>query len=437
MAKMTPTTQAICLLAAAICCSLPFAVSFTINPSVDFFLRFSTRPFEAQTRPKSVTHWAMTEDAILETAADLLRDYPNPSTEPSSTQQINQLLSLESRLNTHKLLSAYYCSGGDPEGMCSLPAYRIRRLVFAHESVIEAVRDANDDVDYDGVLGRTAAAHFDAEQFEDGQMRLNALRSLAAESIRNTRYPQARMYVGQLFHTLQDFYSHSNWIERGETEPYSVLGQPGVEIPPEMIAPPDLRTCNDCSRAEETPPNDLGFETATYFYNCNSSINVIDSVNRNYLTSGYSDGGVDMSGVKILKPEGKCSHGGAFDTTSDSPATGGINKDSEAFGVSPHAVLHTQAAAVATRASAQILKDIRSDVDDDTKFAAFLNLEIPDSVPSSEVTGITYVVDVTEGLELLRPEILASLAGVKEQLRDFEQSPAVQYILVPFGGAGK
>ena len=433
MAKLTQATRAIGLLA-VVCCSLrlPLAVAFIINPPIDFFTRFSTRRSEIVTQPQSGTHWDMTEDAILETAAALLRDYPNPNTEPSSTQQINQLLSMESGLTTFELLRAYYCSGGDPEGRCTLPAYRIRRLVFAHESVIEDIRDANDDADIDGVMGRTSAVHFDAEQFEDGQKLLSSLRSLATESIKNTRYPQARMYVGQLFHTLQDFYSHSNWIERGETEPYSILGRPGVPIPPEMIAPPDSNTCNNCSRAEEIP-SVTGIATAVYFYNCNSSTNIIDTVNRNYLTSGYSDGGLDMSGVEILKPEGKCSHGGPFDTTSDSPATGGINKDSAAPAISPHADLHAQAAAVATSASVQILQDIRNDVDDDTKFAAFLNLEIPDSVPISAVTGITYVVDTTEGI----PEIEASLAGVKEQLGDYERSPTVQFILVTFGGAGK
>ncbi len=29
---------------------------------------------------------------------------------------------------------------------------------------------------------------------------------------------QARQLLGQLLHTLQDFYSHSNWIELGKTE---------------------------------------------------------------------------------------------------------------------------------------------------------------------------------------------------------------------------
>ena len=426
------------VLATAWCCRVHLAAAFTPFPALEFFLRLNSRPSDIFTRPPSVTHWDMTGDAILETTANLLREYPNPNIGSSSTEQLDQLLSMESGLTTVGLLRAYYCNEGDPEGRCSLPAYRIRRLISAYEAVIEDIRDANSDTDVDGLVGRTAAAHFDAEQFEDGQKLLSSLRSLVTESITNTRYPQARMYVGQLFHTLQDFYSHSNWIERGETEPYSILGQPGVRIPPEMIAPPDSKTCNNCSRAEEISPVPIqGITTAMYFYNCDSSTNIIDTVNRNYLTSGYSDGGLDMSGVEILKPEGKCSHGGAFDTTSDSPATGGINKDSAAFSISPHADLHAQAAVVATSASVQILQDIRNDVDDDTKFAAFLNLEIPDSVPISAVTGITYVVDTTEGMESILPEIEASLAGVKEQLGDYEQSPTVQFILVTFGGAGK
>ena len=439
IAKMT---KAVGLgLLAAVCCSLHFAAAFSISPQVDFFIRFVTRQSEIFSRPPSVTHWDMTEEALLKAAADLLRDYANPNIESSSTQQIDQLLSsmMGSRLATLGLLEAYYCSGGDSERSCSLPNYRINRLVFLQESVIRDVREANEDVDYGATLmSRTAAAHFDAEQFEDGQKMLIALRNLVVESIKNTRYPQARVYMGHLFHTLQDFYSHSNWIERGETEPYPMLGQPGMEIPPEMIASPDLQTCNDCSRTDAVPPVE-GQTTAAYFYDCSSSTNIIDSVNRNYLISGYSDGGLDMSGEEILKPNGKCSHGGVFDTTSDSPATGGINKDSEAFSISPHADLHAQAAAVATTASVRILQDIRSDVDDDAKFAGFLNLEleIPNLAPISAITGITYVVDRTEGVEVILPQIQASLAGIKEQLREFGQSPAVQFILVSFDNTGK
>ncbi len=35
---------------------------------------------------------------------------------------------------------------------------------------------------------------------------------------------QARQLLGQLLHTLQDFYSHSNWIELGKKEINERLG---------------------------------------------------------------------------------------------------------------------------------------------------------------------------------------------------------------------
>jgi len=35
----------------------------------------------------------------------------------------------------------------------------------------------------------------------------------------------ARQLLGKLFHTLQDFYSHSNWIEMGKTDINTHIGK--------------------------------------------------------------------------------------------------------------------------------------------------------------------------------------------------------------------
>lgn len=40
----------------------------------------------------------------------------------------------------------------------------------------------------------------------------------------NQELTHARELLGQLFHTLQDFYSHSNWIEMGKTDVNTLIG---------------------------------------------------------------------------------------------------------------------------------------------------------------------------------------------------------------------
>ena len=55
----------------------------------------------------------------------------------------------------------------------------------------------------------------------------------------------------------------------------------------------------------------------------------------------------DSKQLQIVKPDGKCSHGGAIGESQDLPATGGINKDSTHDKLSPHYYLHVQAATTA------------------------------------------------------------------------------------------
>ena len=79
-------------------------------------------------------------------------------------------------------------------------------------------------------------------------------------------------------------------------------------------------------------------------------------------------------------------------------ATGGINKDSLDSSWSPHHYYHQEAAAIATQASIDMLLNIRLQVEDDTKFAAFLNLglEVSAMQPSADAaeveTLISYVI---------------------------------------------
>ena len=120
-----------------------------------------------------------------------------------------------------------------------------------------------------------APAHFDAEQFESGQNCLIALRRSVVSSIQAGDYDTARKDMGRIFHTLQDFYSHSNWIENDNQAPNPVLGQPNKRI--ENVASPTQQTCTDCPSKTFIGRN---------FYECNN--NIIESLKDNgILTSGY------------------------------------------------------------------------------------------------------------------------------------------------------
>ena len=171
----------------------------------------------------------------------------------------------------------------------------------------------------------------------------------------------ARRNSGRMFHTLQDFYSHSNWIENKNSAPNPVLGQLGQKI--ENVASSTQQTCTNCE--------------GIIFYDCHD--NIMESIkDTGTLTSGYVGGTKDESGNEIKKPRdvGKCSHGGLrmTDPSQNKPARGGINKDSPYQMISPHYYLHFEAATVAQQATIDMLRNLRGDVKNDQKFGEYLGV---------------------------------------------------------------
>lgn len=285
----------------------------------------------------AITHEDMTRSAILDVAAEVLRDNPNPSDSQGSSQRLS-ILSTD--FDEKGLITAYY-------------GYHDHTRIGAFEDAVEAIEKGNSNTD-SGEEKKLAAAHFDSEEFESGQNRLINLRHSIISSIMTGNVVKAREDTGRFLHALQDFYSHSNWIENGNRAPNPALGQPNQRIG--NVASPTQQTCVDCVK------KGLIFK----YYECND--NIVQSLKKQgTLTSGYVKG-------QIPKPYGKCSHGGVGDSTRNTFARGGINKDGPYYKTSPHHYLYDEAVAVAQQASVDMFRAIRRDVNNDQLFGAYLGV---------------------------------------------------------------
>ncbi|XP_053478034.1 von Willebrand factor A domain-containing protein 7-like [Ictalurus furcatus] len=228
--------------------------------------------------------------------------------------------------------------------------------------------------------------HFDNELFLSGRQIITNGLSAVKYNVKQQSYQAARAELGKILHTLQDFYSHSNWIEMGKSEPYSNLIKPDTPI--NNIA--DSETCKPC--------------------NSNGCVgNILEPViAQQKLTSGY---------FGFSKPKGKCSHGGLFDVSSW--GQGGINKDARD---SDHGYLHEIAASVATAATKELLQDIRATVGD-SEFLRLMGL--------SQTSVLCFVIDTTGSMS----DDIAEVRRVTSAIIDSKTGTAAQpseYILVPF-----
>ena len=268
----------------------------------------------------------------------------------------------------------------------------------------------------------------------EGQARLVEFREIVAMEITRRNYASARRFMGRLLHTLQDFYSHSNWIEiadsRGTSNPSPnlALGESGMSVG--NTAGPTRQTCTNCRRSGTVAIAKLfgllPFIGSDALYDCRDNVESTVLAG-GVLTTGYADGGRDSRNRRIGKPDGKCSHGGIIDGTQDSSATGGINKDSTHAELASHYFLHQRAATIAQEHSRVMFSRIRDDVNDDELFGGFLGVELE----VNRVVSLAMVVDTTITQEA-NEEIAALVSqigmDVQQYISTFENDLQVQYI---------
>jgi subtilisin-like proprotein convertase family protein len=278
--------------------------------------------------------------------------------------------------------------------------FSITKLTNSMKKAIEQIADSDAAVDALPQEGGTqfdkSASHFDGENFQGSQERLTNYMLTVITALHEQDAKKARYALGQALHTLQDFYSHSNWIELGNRAPYAALGVPGVALyqPPQFT-----RTCTDCVR------NDCP--------DCPNNLTTVE------LTTGYY-GGDDRA-----KPhEFKCSHGGRFDSSAKGAYGNGINKDTVTCPLSPHNDLHATAASVAKEATKGYIREIKNRI-------TFKQLKLLLGVGGTLAFAIDTTGSMTDeiaGVKLQAMQIVDSRLGT-------ELEPA-NYVLMPFNDPG-
>uniref|UniRef100_A0A668S8L1 von Willebrand factor A domain containing 11 n=1 Tax=Oreochromis aureus TaxID=47969 RepID=A0A668S8L1_OREAU len=258
-------------------------------------------------------------------------------------------------------------------------------------SALQEIYTQNGLVDRDFV--NSAPHHFNSEAFLEGRSLITQGMVTIKASINNENFQAARTTLGRVLHTLQDFYSHSNWVELGYTKPYINLINPG--LPLDNLADVNTPTCSDC--ASGTCPNQL----------------LPNILKDKKLTSGY------MGVFSSFKPKGKCSHGGAADLTSKINPRGGINKDERR---QDNLAFYNAAVKAATDASLELLQDLRLAVGDDD----FLRMM---GIARSSV--LCFVIDTTGSMSDDIEEARSVVYQIIDKYKGTQDEPS-EYILVPF-----
>ncbi|XP_030643651.1 von Willebrand factor A domain-containing protein 7-like [Chanos chanos] len=236
--------------------------------------------------------------------------------------------------------------------------------------------------------------HFDSESFLRGRDVITSAVDAVKANIKLQNFQTARERLGEAMHTLQDFYSHSNWIELGYQSPYTNLIKP--DLPIENIADKGTPTCRSC-------------------VDDNCTGNILESIiTERKLTSGYT------SSSGLFKPPGKCSHGGLIDLTSFQEPKGGINKD----GVdSEHGHLHFQAANMAIEATKELLEDVWASAGNDD-FLRLMGI-------SQTFNVLSVVIDISRSMADNIAEVKRVISLIIDGKKGTADEPS-EYILVTF-----
>ncbi|XP_049597943.1 von Willebrand factor A domain-containing protein 7 [Syngnathus scovelli] len=280
-----------------------------------------------------------------------------------------------------------------PTGVAA--ACRAGNSIRSYEQAIRSITLRNIRVDLEEALN--ASFHFDDETFVSGRNIITTGLQTVKANNKEENFEAARENLGATLHTLQDFYSHSNWVEIGMSFPNSNLLRSDTSIG--NLADESRPTCRSCDGDD-----------------CRNNI-LEDIISEQVLTSGY----FGLIPLIDTKPSGKCSHGGALDVTSRIEPTGGINKDTTN---SEHGFLHSEAARLATSATSEILEDVRRAAGDEP----FLQML---GVSRGSGKALCLVIDTTQSMSDDIAAVRTATSTFIDSQVETDNQP-LSYILVPF-----
>lgn len=287
-------------------------------------------------------------------------------------------------------------------------AYGIQKPSRTVSLAIERVVEGNAFVDEDQKKG---FLHFDGERFNEGQQQIQTMKEWLISSLRVDRIDEARFNLGRALHTLQDFYSHSTWVDQGNTGPHPLVGR---YMP---LPDPAFRTESTCGVCK-TPDCTwcVGDSCNTCMAQCNDCAGILTTTK---LTSGYYGGENEVPEAST-----KCWHGGALDK--GAPRGGGkiagfgINKDSEVCDLSPRYFNHKSAATAAVAGTKQFVLDLKGELTD-IEFRQLMGIG-----PS-----LAIAMDTSGSME----KVMSDVAKASEELlnkRRATRSEPTRLIFVPF-----
>ncbi|RNA31923.1 von Willebrand factor A domain-containing 7-like [Brachionus plicatilis] len=245
-------------------------------------------------------------------------------------------------------------------------------------------------VDFDSDTKDMPYAHFDANTFRESNLRVMNMTKKVLESIRSRKFERAREISGKVLHTIQDFYSHSNWIEMGNHDKINkAIGTVAFDKF-KFASKSDNITCVANCTIKEIKCNKMistmisllknlrktNINCPIKYFKCKGNI-----VTNDRLVTGYYVDQKLPDGTSASKPADSlmCSHGGLLDSDSFRPVQGGINKDTGYYLFSPHAHLHQTAAKLAIKHTEYFFDQIRAEIGDDD-FSKFVRIIMQDLI---------------------------------------------------------
>lgn len=322
-------------------------------------------------------------------------------------------------------------------------------LIMSMDNAREEIKDGSANVD-DGKTvpadvgfseENLAPAHFDGESFQMGHERIQKLRQMMEDSLKSGKAADARQYLGRCLHSIQDFYSHSNWVELDLATPSQTLGRLDVVSPFSNVAGPTEVTCGAC-----------GYQTLSYDFNlartnacklggypssyscelaaliappiCDTNLDPT-MMTVGHLTSGYYGYAEQSVTDPFHKPAIKCSHGGPRDTT----ATGieGIAKDTDSPYISAHSKLHPAAVTVAKQATLEFLQDVTTQLCGTTAALDCPLLRLLYGYGPS----LAFAIDTTGSMGSIISQVITQATTIVNDHRGTIDEPSL-FVLAPF-----